>query len=261
LFRPEAGYNSLSSRADKIAVFNMALESMQERYDPDAVLVACNTLSVLLPECPAANDEIPVVGIVDSGVEMIESELAKHPEATALLFATQTTVEEGGHRDGLLRRGIAEERFVVQACPNLTWYIEREPEGFDTELLISTFVSDALEKRPDKTGPVAISFNCTHFGYSQSLWEQELARQGVEVTATLNPNTIMAGPLFPDTNSGRFEETTVTVSAVSMVGIPETTVNSLSPVLAETSEETAKALENWKIVPDLFDWQSALEKR
>lgn len=260
LFRPEAGYNSLASRDEQVAIFNSALQASKDRYNPDAILVACNTLSVLLPDCEVAQrGEVPVAGIVNVGVEMIEEELKKHPGLTAILFATETTVEDGVHRDDLLARGIADERIVMQACPELTWYIEQDPEGFETELMISAFVSEALEKRGDAEGPVAISFNCTHFGYSTRLWEQEIAGQGASLAATLNPNDRMADALFPEEIAGRFDSAEVTIRVVSMVEIGVQTVNALSPVLEEVSPAAAAAFRDWELVPDLFDWERAIK--
>ncbi len=262
LFRPRAGYNSLQTREEKIDFFNNALKAMKKRYEPDAILVACNTLSVLLPDCDAAtSSSIPVEGIVEAGVDMIVEELAKNPAATALLFATQTTAQEGSHRDALLERGVPEERFVVQACPELTWYIEQDPEGFDTELMISSYVSEALEKRENTSGPVALSFNCTHFCYSLPLWEQELSNQNVELSSTLNPNLRMGDALFPEKTAGRFDSTTVNIRTISMVEISQVTIDALSPVLSRTSTKTAESLRNWELVPDLFEWESVLEEK
>jgi glutamate racemase len=258
LFRPEAGYNSLPTRGEKVRIFSSALRAMQDRYAPDAILVACNTLSVLLPDTAAAREgRNVIVGIVETGVDLVEEELRKNPAATAVLFGTQTTVDEDSHRRALLERGIAEERLVVQACPDLTWYIEQDPEGFETELMISNFVTEALEKRVGTTGPLAISFNCTHFGYSARIWQEEMAKQGAEVAATLNPNDHMGRFLFPTGAEPQFESTTVTVRVVSMVRLDDASVQALAPVLAKVSEPTAAALRNWELVPGLFEWESA----
>lgn len=259
LFRRGGGYNSLPTREEKVGIFNSALEAMKLRYEPDAILVACNTLSVLLPDCAAMHDtSIPIIGIVSTGVDMMEAELARSNDTTVLLFATQTTVEEDSHRKELLARGISAERIVLQACPELTWYIEQDPKGFDTELLISTFVGEALAKRRSTDGPVAISFNCTHFGYSASLFEDEIEAQGVRRSATLNPNDRMADFLFPQKIANRFDATEVSVQTASMVEIDPQTVEALSPVLMETSPQVGEALRNWELVPDLFNWQHVL---
>ena len=147
---------------------------------------------------------------------------------------------------------------MVLACPELTWYIEQDPAGFDTTLMIGGFITEALAKRPVKGGPVAISLNCTHFGYSRAAWESELADQGVELAALLNPNDHMADPLFPESLAGRHSPVAVRVATESMVEITTTTVNALAPVLEKTSPETAASLRGWKLVPGLFEWESVV---
>jgi hypothetical protein len=47
LFSNQGGYNTLKSRQEKTAVFDSALSSLEERYDPDIILIGCNTLSAI----------------------------------------------------------------------------------------------------------------------------------------------------------------------------------------------------------------------
>jgi glutamate racemase len=256
LFREQAGYNSLATRDEKVRIFNNALEDMGARFAPDAILVACNTLSVLLPDCAAARRGTPpVVGIVEPGVELLAEALGKHPEASAILFATQTTVEEDTHRQGLLARGIADERIVMQPCADLTWYIEQDPGGFETELMIGSFVAEALAKRASADAPVFASFNCTHFGYSSHLWQEAMEGQGAELMGMLNPNTTMAAPLFPSGAAHRHETTTVTARMVSQVPIEPQVVEALGRALAPESPKAAEALAKWEHIPNLFAWE------
>ena len=55
---PEAsqGYNRMPSVERKIRVFDDALAGMARWYGPDALLVACNTLSVLIPRTTFVQD-------------------------------------------------------------------------------------------------------------------------------------------------------------------------------------------------------------
>ncbi|MDK2973456.1 MAG: glutamate racemase [Candidatus Sumerlaeota bacterium] len=258
LFRDRGGYNSLAAREDKIRIFNAALAAMAGHEAPDALLVACNTLSVLLPDCAfARGSSVPIAGMVEPGVDLIARVLEDNPGAAAILFATQTTVAEGSHHRGLLERGIAGERFVVQSCPDLAGQIEDDPLGPETERMIASFVSDAASKLAPSDGPVFASLNCTHFGYSAEVWERRMRASGVPAGGLLNPNDRMAAPLFPAHLHGRFAQTDVTVRTVSMVDIPATAVNALAPVLARTSPATARAMENWEKVPGLFEWEIA----
>jgi glutamate racemase len=260
LFRERAGYNSLATRDEKVRIFNLALEDMAARYQPDAIVVACNTLSVLLPDCAVAQrGNPPVFGIVEPGVEMIVEALERSPEAKAVLFATQTTVDEESHRRGLLAAGIAPERIVMQACPGLTYYIEHDPAGLETELMITSFVADALGQMGGAPAPVYISFNCTHYGYATPIWEEQVREAGVTLLGSLNPNDRMADDFFPESIANRHESTTVRVRVVSMVPIDAEVVTALGAVLRETSAGAAAALEKWQHEPSLFQWQAPEE--
>ncbi len=46
------GYNSMPSRAEKLRTFDRFLRNVTQRFAPDSIYVACNTLSVLLPDTP-----------------------------------------------------------------------------------------------------------------------------------------------------------------------------------------------------------------
>ena len=54
------GYNSMPSRDVKLRTFDRFLRNVTERYAPDFIYVACNTLSVLMLDTPyARNAAIP----------------------------------------------------------------------------------------------------------------------------------------------------------------------------------------------------------
>ena len=46
------GYNAMPSRAAKLETFDCFLRNAAARFAPDMIYVACNTLSVLLPDTP-----------------------------------------------------------------------------------------------------------------------------------------------------------------------------------------------------------------
>jgi glutamate racemase len=72
------GYNSMPTMEVKAEVFNQALISMEDKFSPDIILIACNTLSIVYPHTQFAQvSKTPVLGIVDFGVSMILSELKK----------------------------------------------------------------------------------------------------------------------------------------------------------------------------------------
>ena len=256
LFREGGGYNSLRTRQEKLAVFDSALHAMAERYRPDLVLVACNTLSVLAPDTSfAQSGAVPVAGIVETGVRQIAEQLQADPAARNILFATQTTVEENTHRSELLALGVEDGQLLPQACPQLTWYIEQGYDAMDTHLLIDAYVDEALTRLGEFDGPLTASFNCTHFGYALAAWQQAFESRGIEVRAYLDPNNEMIDFLLPESERGRYEQTAVTVRAVSMIPIPDAAVDSIGRYLDTVSPATAAALRHYERAEDLFEWQ------
>jgi len=257
LFSDQGGYNSLQTRDEKLRVFSNALQSMQDRYAPDIILVACNTLSVLIPDTAFVHSStVPVVGIVEDGVEQIAEQLRRSPAARNIMFATQTTVEEGAHKSGLLDLGFENSRIVTEACPQLTLYIEQGYDSMDTELLIDAYVDDALSRMGTTDGPLSVSFNCTHFGYSMDFWIKAFASRGVEVSAWLDPNTRMVDFLLPAALQQRFPGAQVSVRVVSMTAIPEQSRDSIGRWLHTVSPVTKTALQQYQLVPDLFEWRT-----
>ena len=91
------GYNSMPSRAEKLRTFDRFLRSVTERFAPDSIYVACNTLSVLLPDTPYfQRDTTPVQGIVETGAGLLVKELEADPRSVAMIFSVDcvTTIAE-----------------------------------------------------------------------------------------------------------------------------------------------------------------------
>jgi glutamate racemase len=256
LFSDQGGYNSLQTRDEKLRVFSNALQAMQDRYAPDIIMVACNTLSVLIPDTSfVSTTDIPVVGIVETGVEQIAQQLQGETAGKNIIFATQTTVDEGTHKDQLVKMGLGDEQILTQSCPQLTLYIEQEYDGAYTEMLIDAYVDEALSGMGEIDGPLSVSFNCTHFGYSLDFWKQAFESRGVKVEAFLDPNLLMVDFLLPASLQQRYPQTQVSVKAVSMIDIPQGSQESIGRYLAGISPMTENALRNYQQVEDLFEWR------
>lgn len=262
LFAPGVGYNALTDRDEKVRVFSRALQGLQDRFAPDIILIACNTLSVIYDDTEfAATTATPVVGIVEGGVDLIAERLLARDDAHAILFATRTTVEEDSHRKALAERGVARERVIAQACPELASYIEQGFDGAETAFLIDAYVADALAALPDGQGPLYASLNCTHYGYALAAWRDAFAARGLELAGVLNPNTSMIDFLLPAPPRDRDAPAAVTVRIASMVEIAADRRASLGRYLREISPATADALDAYELLPDLFVWRDALEEQ
>jgi len=260
LFTNEGGYNSLPGREEKVRIFSRALQGLQDHFAPDIILIACNTLSVLYRDTEfAATTATPVVGIVEGGVDLIAKRMLPGDSARTIIFATDTTVTEGMHKAALVELGIPPDHVVMQACPELASYIERGFDSMETEFLIDAYVGDALAEAGDGSGPVYVSFNCTHYGYSLPAWQAAFTARDVAVTEFLNPNTSMIDFLLPASPRDRHDSAAVRVRVVSMVELSADKRESLGRYLHDISPATGAALHGYELRADLFTWRDTVE--
>lgn len=247
------GYNRMKSTAEKIRVFDDALGGMAGLYAPDAILVACNTLSVLIPQTPfIAGSAIPVLGIVETGVEMMYERLVNEPHSTAIIFGTETTIEAGTHRRLLIEKGIDSARLVPQACPNLAGEIEADAQSDVVHTAVDLFVSDALEKTGGTAGPVIAGLYCTHYGYVASQFDTALRSQGISRTEVIDPNARMGDILFPPGKPRRSKNPDIRVEVISRAIIAPEEIASIGALVEPVSPLTAGALREYTLKRDLF---------
>jgi glutamate racemase len=261
LFSNEGGYNSLKTREEKIRVFDSAMESLRAGFKPEVILIGCNTLSVLYKDTLfSKRRDIPVAGIVDSGVHLIARALRDHPDASVIIFGTATTISERTYPVELEKLGFDAGRILGQPCPELESFIERNPRADETGMLISGCVAEAVAKLASPPPPILVSLNCTHYGYSLPLWEEAFEEAGTKPLDVLNPNSRMTDVLFRPELSGRFKKTEIRTRVVSMVELSRSKIDSLAPLLEHISPETAEALRLYEHRPDLFEWKSLVKR-
>lgn len=233
------GYNAMPSRAAKIETFDRFLRNVTERFAPDRIYVACNTLSVLLPDIQSP---VPVKGIIETGVELLLRQLDE--DATAIIFGTQTTIDAGVYPRLLEERGIDAARIVSQACPGLADTISEDREGSKARAEIERWVETALAKLPRQDARVVACLACTHYGYRKEFFEAALGNDAT----VINPNESAVGDLFP--RGGATHD--VDVDFVTRYALPQATVETLTWLLREISPRTVEAMQNFEHVPDLF---------
>jgi glutamate racemase len=245
------GYNSMPSREEKLATFDRFLRSVAERFAPDSIYVACNTLSVLLPETHYfANAPIAIQGIVETATNLLLSDLENDPRSAAMIFGTQTTIDAGTYRRLLEERGVEPSRIVSQACPGLADTISEDREGTKTRAEIRGWVAAAIAKMQHAGAPVVACLACTHYGYRKELFAGAFREAGVDATI-LNPNERAVDDLFPRAQAaGPHHETTVRF--VTRYAIPGATVEALTYFLEDISPRTVAAMRNFEHLPGLF---------
>jgi glutamate racemase len=244
------GYNSMPSREEKLRTFDRFLRNVAERFAPDSIYVACNTLSVLLPDTPFFGEgAIPVRGIVETGLELLLRHLEEDSRSVAMIFGTPTTIDAGTYPRMLEERGIAPSRIISQACPGLADTISEDREGSRTAAEIRGWVGAALEKLADADAPAVAYLACTHYGYRQELFAA--AFEDAEIKATVvDPNERAVDDLF-GAGAERVSRD-VEVEFVTRYAIPATTLETLTWFLGDISPRTVEAMQNFAHLPDLF---------
>lgn len=247
------GYNSMPSKAAKLETFDRFLRNVTARFSPDSIYIACNTLSVLLPETPSfANAKIPVQGIVETGAKLLLQQLEADPESVAMIFGTQTTIDAGAYPAILRARGIDPSRIVSQACPGLADTISEDREGSKTAAEIRGWVLEAIAKSQRPGAPVIACLACTHYGYRRELFAAAFEEAGIRAKV-VNPNERAVDDLFgADLARGGGAVHDAEVQFVTRYAIPATTVETLTFFLSGISPKTVAAMQHFVHLPDLF---------
>lgn len=259
---PEAnrGYNRMKSVEAKVRVFDAALQGMARTFRPDVILVACNTLSVLIPQTVFADTaQIPVLGIVETGVDMLYERLTADPAAVALIFGTETTIAADTHRKLLMGRGISPSRLITQACPNLAGAIEEDADGEGVAGAIELFAADAKARVADTTAPLVAGLCCTHYGYAAERFRAALTADAGRQPVIVDPNLRMNDVLFP-ADKPRYAGVPVsTVEVFSRAAIAPEEIDSIGGLVGQVSPATAAALRSFTLNTELFPFDPETE--
>jgi glutamate racemase len=257
----KSGYNVIEHHDQKVRVFENAIRAMDKNFNPDIILIACNTLSVLYPYTKFSQvAEIPVIGIVEKGVELIQKKMEQTPDAQVIIFATKTTVAADAHKKSLVDKGIPQETIFTQACPKLAGSIERGSHNEKTRALVKGYVDSVMVKSQMNPENIFVSLNCTHYGYIADLFIEAFQEQGIQIKELLDPNPLMADFIFQEEYVNRYSECEVVVKVYSQPEMPVKRTESIAGLIEKISPQAAEALKSYVFVPEFFEWRSIAEE-
>ncbi|RLE21928.1 MAG: hypothetical protein DRJ61_02970 [Acidobacteria bacterium] len=249
------GYNSMGSRDEKVENFDRFLHIVADRYQPDLIFVACNTLSVLMADTEFLRENrTPVRGIVEIGVNRLLHDLRHTPQSKVVIFGTVTTIEEQTYPELLKHGGIDEDRIIAQACPSLADTISEDRQGSKARQKIREFVGEALDRSTTPAAEFLAYLACTHYGYRKEFFAETFAKRGIAVQV-LNPNEFVANDLFGSLKQelyGSGREGDIQVEFVTRYRIPETALETIAFFLEPISPRTIKAFQKYTYDPGLF---------
>jgi glutamate racemase len=261
----DRGYNDLPDDEARARVFDSALARMAQ-MQPDRILIACNTLSILYPQTAfSRNPAVPVRGIVDAGVDLVAEHLAERADASVVLLGTKTTIASGEHAARLVQRGTDPRRIAAVDCHGLAGAIERDVDGPRAAELIRECGARAAAAAPPG-GLLFLGLCCTHYAYVASRLLDAASAHTPRPVRALNPNErltsallhepgFLAGSGGDDAGVGTHRApaaAAVSVELVSKVMLPDIARERIARLVEPISPATATALLSYALVPDLF---------
>ena len=246
----EQGYQALETNEQRSKIFSHALFAINEKFSPDLIIIACNSLSAIYKDTLfAKNAQIPVIGIIESGTQCVSELFSEDTELNMLMFATLTTVSAGIHKQILIDAGFSPERLFYQKCSGLPRAIAY---GNKTKIedSINDFMDSAVSQLAGKR--FAVSLFCTHFGYAREVFERAARQYSNFSGKILDPNSALLDLVLSKYESGRFDSTSLSIKVVSQIQQSDQMKNSIIPFIKDISPETVQALKNDIYIPKLF---------
>ncbi len=150
-----------------------AVESARflEERGCEYLVIACNTATALALEDIRRAVKVPVLGVIEPGVQAARRTIAE-ADGEVLVLATTATVQSHAYREACAAVGL---RATEVACPLLVPLVE---EGWTdhavTREVLRIYLSEALRK----CDPQAVLLGCTHYPLIAGAIEQTLRDLG-----------------------------------------------------------------------------------
>jgi glutamate racemase len=183
----------------------------------DMLVVACNTASALALDELKAALPIPVIGVIEPGVQAA-SLLFPFPAslfpASVLVLATAATVQSHAYARACAERGLTA---YEKACPLLVPLVE---EGWIdhavTAEVLRIYLAEALAEAP---GVTTLVLGCTHYPLLKPLIERTLAglKHPLHMVDSASATALAASALVPRGQSSGSASATCTFYATDSI--------------------------------------------
>jgi glutamate racemase len=155
-----------SKSAETILRYSLENASFLVTQGIKVLVIACNTACSAALEQVRKNVEVPVIGIIEQGVEEV-SRLC--PAGRVAILGTRATITSGIYQQYIAARCSSLELFPI-SCPLLVPLVE---EGYAEHPMSEIVVQEYL--RPLKNrGIHGVLLGCTHYPLLQTIIQQEL---------------------------------------------------------------------------------------
>lgn len=158
----------------------------------DLVVVACNTASSLaLDSIRSVMGKVPVIGVVEPGVEAALAELSQLARpAPVLVLATRATVRSGVYGERLRARSC---QVIEQACPLLVPMIE---EGWVDHPILHQTIREYVASHVQDSPPGVALLGCTHYPWIQSAFARAMPGWSIVNSAQAVSQAVLSSPIW-----------------------------------------------------------------
>ncbi|MEN8249191.1 MAG: hypothetical protein ABFS32_09695 [Bacteroidota bacterium] len=246
------GYKVMTPE-EQVETFEKVLVSMKERYNPDLLAIACNSLSVVYFKTPTyKNGDLNVLDIVEVGKDLLSKEF----EVPVIEIAMPTTVKSKLYS--------SDKRNMVSVASDIMLpnAIENHPDSDVTDNMLTEIFEKAASKMTDNSinhKEVKLFLGCTHFPIIKDKFVVNAKKFNFQIDEIINPNAVLCEDVLKQIRSWGGElknmnnrKPDIIVKVISRTRFRDNEVINIAKLLDGFSPQTAAALRGYELIPDLF---------
>ena len=232
------GYNDMVSEGRKRQTLTNVLNAIDARLRPDAIIVACHTLSALL-RLPGSRPARPLRGMLPTARRLLASAARRQPGQRVLVLASETIVDARPWSDG----PEGETNPLRYRClPGLASTISGDADGALVEASLARLVDGLADACPDR-----VLLGCTHYSLRVPCFARAF---GCDVEL-LDPVAALARELVPPLIDAA-PQGSVRVRLLSRYSPPRRETYTLATLLGPWAPRTAAAAVDYILDRELF---------
>jgi len=246
-FSRELGYKKMDTKM-QIDVFNRVLESIQKKYQPDIIAIACNTLSVVYSQTDfyKNNKHTKVLDIIEVGKSLIQNSKTD----TIIEVAMPTTIDSGIYKNK------AKNRIAVASNVLLPDAIENGYDTTITKMLKEIFVKikNEITEKGLTNSQYSLFLGCTHFPIIKKYFLSVAMQNNISILDVLDPNTAFSQLVLAELKKNKTTNQlqTLSVQVISRMSFQEADVRNRAKLIELQSKETAEGLRVYTLDKKLF---------
>lgn len=239
------GYNQIKDKDKKVELFDAVLNKIDRDIQPDKILIACNTLSVVYNEfLKNRYEDVEILDIVNFGItEILQNYNGNN---SIIILGTPTTVNSNQYHNYLVERGLSPEHIYSKDCPDLESVIQQDAFGKDTKKMIRKYLSEIYQNKELHNKENLICLCCTHYGYAEDLFNKVLNELNINFKI-INPNKAMSESII---KSNTCEN--VSAKVLTKNYLKEVDIENICKIIESRAPQTSSALRNFHFDENLF---------